>query len=143
MFQKILIPTDLTNFSDKAFITGRDLAEKHNGKLILIFVLPDYRYPVVAQYFPAAAQEKARKEAEAQLHQFVASHQAEALVEEVLVKTGVAYDEILTAAENKKADTIIISSHDRGPMGRFLMGSNAEKVVRYAHCSVLVIKEHD
>ena len=50
------------------------------------------------------------------------------------------YVEILGAAEEAGADLIVVGSH-RPAMKDYLLGTNASRVVRHAHCSVLVARE--
>ncbi len=47
---------------------------------------------------------------------------------------------ILRKAEERKADLIVITTHGRGRLPRFILGSVADKVVRAAHVPVLVIR---
>ncbi|NEP45655.1 MAG: universal stress protein [Okeania sp. SIO2H7] len=53
---------------------------------------------------------------------------------------GTPSEEIIDFANASKIELIVISSHGRTGIGRFLLGSVAEKVVRYAHCPVLVLR---
>lgn len=140
MFDPILIPTDLSNISEKSFATAIEMARKFGGKLFVMHVLPDYGYSIVSQYFPADAQEKAREEAVTKLKEYIAQHGVSDLVADIRVVNGSIYGEILKTAEEIGAKLIVISGRDRSPLDRFLMGSNAEKVVRYAHCTVQMVK---
>lgn len=47
---------------------------------------------------------------------------------------------ITNYASDAKADLIVLPSHGRTGIGRLLIGSVAERIVRYAHCPVLVIR---
>ncbi len=47
---------------------------------------------------------------------------------------------ILDVANEWHADMIILGSHGRSGLGRFLLGSVSDGVVRHAHCSVEVIR---
>jgi len=48
-------------------------------------------------------------------------------------------NEIVLAAQEAHADLLVIGTHGRGPLGRFLLGSVAESVVRHARCPVLTV----
>jgi nucleotide-binding universal stress UspA family protein len=48
---------------------------------------------------------------------------------------------ICKTAADEKADAIIIPSHGHSGLKHALLGSVAEKVVRHAPCSVLVVRE--
>jgi nucleotide-binding universal stress UspA family protein len=54
--------------------------------------------------------------------------------------TGDPETAILEHAKSWGADLIVVGSHDRSRVERFLMGSIAESVVKHAPCSVLVLK---
>jgi len=56
-----------------------------------------------------------------------------------LVRQGGIYHEILEEAKAYNADLIVMSSH-RPAMRSYFLGSNAGHVVRYATCSVLVVR---
>ena len=48
--------------------------------------------------------------------------------------------EIAAFAKTEKADLIVLPSHGRTGLRHLLIGSVAEKVVRLAHCPVLVLR---
>lgn len=56
------------------------------------------------------------------------------------VRIGEPYREITTAAQELKADLIVIPTHGRTGLGHYLLGGTAERVVRHASCPVLVIR---
>lgn len=61
----------------------------------------------------------------------------------VKIREGHPAKEIIAAAEELDSQLIIIGSHGRGMVGRFLLGSVSQKVVKYAHCSVLLVRKSD
>lgn len=60
---------------------------------------------------------------------------------DVLVESGHPTDVIVRMAQQHKADLIVMGTHGRSGLPHLLMGSVAEKVVRLAPCSVLVVRE--
>jgi nucleotide-binding universal stress UspA family protein len=58
------------------------------------------------------------------------------------VAQGDVREAILDAAQNWDADMIVLGSHGRGEVGRFLLGSVAESVARHAPCSVEIVRVH-
>ena len=58
----------------------------------------------------------------------------------LVLRQGAAANIILTVAVAKKADLIIMSSQGRTGLNRMMIGSVAERVVRHAYCSVLVVR---
>lgn len=59
---------------------------------------------------------------------------------EILMREGEAAEEIIQAAKELKADRVVVGTHSRRGVERFLMGSVAERVVRLSPVSVLVVK---
>lgn len=57
-----------------------------------------------------------------------------------LVWEGDPGEAIVAAAEAEGVDLIVVGSHGRGPVGRFLIGSVSDYVVRHARCPVLVVR---
>lgn len=56
-----------------------------------------------------------------------------------IVKEGEAYEAITNLAQNNNIDLIVMGSHGRMGLQRFLMGSVTERTIGYAHCPVLVV----
>lgn len=58
---------------------------------------------------------------------------------QLLVREGPADKEIVLAAQEIGAELLVIGTHGRGLLGRFLLGSTAESVVRHAMCPVVTV----
>jgi nucleotide-binding universal stress UspA family protein len=141
MYKRILVPIDLSDveLAKPAIATALMMIKESNGSLRLVNVLP--MTPVMlAEYVPPDFETQQRASAE----------EAIAIVAQ---ETGLAPDnistvvlqgnvdrEILEEAKAMKADLIVMSSHRTGVRTYFL-GSNAGHVVRYATCSVLVVRQ--
>ena len=59
---------------------------------------------------------------------------------ETRVELGMPAERIAEIAGDEHADQVVVGSHGRRGFERFLLGSIAERVVRLAPCSVLVVK---
>jgi nucleotide-binding universal stress UspA family protein len=59
---------------------------------------------------------------------------------EIFIERGAAYASVVRCAEQNGADFIAVGSHDRSGIARVVLGSVAERIVRHAHCSVLVAR---
>jgi len=77
--------------------------------------------------------------------QIVLLHVVEPMTATSVVRTGHAPNEITKAAKELDVDLIMIASHGYTSWRHLCIGSTAERVVRAAPCSVLVVreKEHD
>src|ERR1700722_3731216 len=60
---------------------------------------------------------------------------------ESILRTGNPYEEIVNAAKQIGADLIVIGSHGYTGLSRLLLGSTADRVLQYAPCPVLVVKD--
>ncbi len=58
-----------------------------------------------------------------------------------LVWTGEPGESIVEAAVAEDVDVVLVGAHNRGTLGRLLMGSVSEHVARHAPCPVLIVRE--
>jgi universal stress protein F len=140
MIRTILVPIDLskTEAGTAALALARDMAEKYGSKLILLHVVEEVPGFVKAQ-LPAGAHAKVVEDAIASLRDF-AAERGVAETADVLTREGSPATEILEFAREAGTDMIVMASHDPG-VADYLLGSVAGRVVRHAHCSVLVVRE--
>ena len=140
MFNSILVPLDLadTDLARPAIATAATLSQTWNGKVRLLNVLP--MTPVMlAEYVPADFDVQQRQTSEEALAIIAREAGVEAARISSAVRQGGIYHEILEEAATVKADLIVMTSH-RPAMRTYFLGSNAGHVVRYAKCSVLVVR---
>jgi nucleotide-binding universal stress UspA family protein len=58
-------------------------------------------------------------------------------------RVGVPHEEIVKAAAEEHAAYIVLGTHGRGGVGRFMLGSVADRVVRSAACPVVVVRPRE
>ncbi len=137
--QTIIHPTDFSERSKYAFRVACSLAKDRGAGLIVLHVVPPpqsvgyYDMPITPPLSPDY-----REQLEDQLRQFKSADPE--LRVECRLEEGFAADEILHVARETKADLIVMGTHGRTGLGRLLMGSVAEQVVRKAPCAVLTVK---
>ena len=141
MFKNILVPVDLADasYAKPAIANAVALANTSDGRVRILNVLP--MTPVMlAEYVPADFDTQQRQSAEEALA-IVASESGIAPGRvSTTIRQGGIYHEILEEAAAFKADLIVMTSH-RPAMRTYFLGSNAGHVVRYAKCSVLVVRQ--
>jgi nucleotide-binding universal stress UspA family protein len=140
MFKRILVPVDLTEpeFAKPAIDAAIELARASGGVVRVVNVLP--MTPVMlAEYVPADFDEQQRQSAEEAMAVLAKESGLEAARFSTVVRQGGIYHEVLEEAKLLPADLIVMSSH-RPAMKTYFLGSNAGHVVRYAKCSVLVVR---
>lgn len=59
---------------------------------------------------------------------------------QITVKVGHIIEEIVDFAKEKNADLIVIPTHGRRGISRFMLGSVTERVIRFADCPILVLR---
>jgi nucleotide-binding universal stress UspA family protein len=139
--RKILVPTDFSELSDKSVEKAVVLAQRFNAKIDLVHVLEPAPYPEFGYVHIPMKEGGLRKEAEAQFEKLRARIPPLAeLVDYTPVRTGNAPYEIVQTARQLNSDLIVIGTHGRTGIKRLALGSTAEKVVRHAHCPVLVLR---
>jgi nucleotide-binding universal stress UspA family protein len=121
----ILYPTDFSSYSNQAYLHAVSIAERHEAELTVVYVAPpeqgherDYWRGQLEQIRPANPN-------------IVFDHQ---------FLEGDPATEIVRYAGEAGFDLIVMGTHGRTGLDRLLMGSVAEKVLRDAPCSVLVVK---
>jgi universal stress protein F len=141
MFKRILVPIDLadTALAQPAIKTAATLARTYDGTVRLLHVI-SLTPVVLAEYVPADFDEQQRRDAEAALAEVAAASEIEPARLSTAVRQGGIYHEIIEEVTAIGADLIVMSSH-RPAMRSYFLGSNAGHVVRYAPCSVLVVRD--
>ncbi len=139
MFKVVLVPIDVGQLdaAANALAMARKITENNGSKLILLNVVQELPGYVVSQ-IPSDVQTEAISYARNTLAQIVKDHKLPAGTE-VMVIDGHPPTRILAVAEEVNADVIVIASHDPG-LADYLLGSVAARVVRHAHCSVMVVR---
>lgn len=123
--KKILYPTDFSSYSNQAYFHAVGLAETYRAKLTVVYV-----------HTPGGQGDKAFWRG--QLEQVRPSN-PNIPVSHVLLE-GDPATEITRFAADSGIDVIVIGTHGRTGVEQLVMGSVAEKVMREAPCSVLVVK---
>ena len=140
MYNKILVPVDLadTDLAKPAINTAVEMARSSNGSVRLVNVLA--MTPVMlAEYVPPDFDVQQRKSAEEALTIIARECGLDGGRVSSTVRQGGIYHEVLEEAKSFNADLIVMSSH-RPALRTYFLGSNAGHVVRYAKCSVLVVR---
>ena len=139
MFKTILVPVDLaeTELAKMAIDAACSMARASGGTVRLLNVMP--MTPVMlAEYVPPDFEAQQKTASEEALSIIAGECGLDGKVTSV-VRQGGIYHEVLEEANNIHADLIVMSSH-RPAMKTYFLGSNAGHVVRYAKCSVLVLR---
>jgi nucleotide-binding universal stress UspA family protein len=132
----ILVPLDGSPLAERALPYALDLARGGRGRVALIRATWAYTAPGDDA---VAAQRQARLTAEADLSGVAVRVQAEGIPVDTRVYDAEAADAILRAAEAEHARVIVMSTHGRSGVGRWIYGSVADAVLRRSPVPVLLV----
>lgn len=140
----ILVPTDFSDCAAAAVRYAKQLAEKFESAIHLLYVIPDSSLILPEAVVPAMTQLPDVNElqivAKEGLKKVIDEFGLENYKPEFESRFGSPAEQIIETAKDQKADLIVIGTHGRGAIAHFLLGSVAERVVRHATCPVLTVR---
>lgn len=139
-FERILVASDFSDSSQRALELALGVAEKFGAELTLMhsWEAPDYSY-AAGLYLSADVVAPIENAAIARLEEASAELKQRFPSARSLLRSGAAWEEVLAAAKEVKADLIVMGTHGRRGLERALLGSVAEKVVRLSTVPVLTV----
>ena len=140
MYSEILVPTDGSPASDAAIEHAIDLAERYGARLHALYVVDGAAYSsleagaeVVVEALETEGEEATGR---------VADAAADAGVECVTsVTSGTAYRSIHDYVDSHDIDVVVMGTHGRKGIDRYLLGSVTERVVRTSDVPVLTVRQ--
>ncbi len=146
LFHRILVPTDFSPQSERAWAMARRLARAVGAEIVLLHVFvetPLYSESPLSGERVSEVFAAARAWVAEHLGQWAAAARAEGLAVKTLLRTGVPHEDIVATARDEGADLIAIGTHGRGGLNRLMLGSVCDRVIRLASCPVLAVREPD
>ena len=142
---RILVPIDFSKHSHKALIYAASFAEKFAAELHLLHILQDYAVffpdPIAASAPALPPADQLTTAARTALDRLVQENKLQALRTQTEVRQGTPYQEIADYAREKEIDLIVMGTHGRTGLVHLLLGSITEKVIRWAPCPVLTVRD--
>ncbi len=137
-FKKLLIGYDGSAQAEKATETALELARSLDAK-VLVFAVARPPEPATMVEVDAMLDD-AREHFEEQFKKIV--ERAKGLDVEVQTDIAVGHpvEQIVHRAETDHVDLIVLGRRGKSRWEKMLVGSTAEKVLRYAHCPVMVVR---
>jgi len=138
----ILVPTDFSDGSMRAFETALDMARDSGAELTLLHVehVPTTVFPDAILPIAPEMMRDIEHTAQLVLDEWRGRAHAVGVPCDARITLGSTPAEICETAEDVGADLIVIGTHGRGGLSHALLGSVAEKVVRKAPCPVLTVR---
>ena len=157
MYSKILLTLDGSEVSQQAIPHAVTLAKQTGAAVVLVQVIDSEAQMImrasgasiepmaIGQITSDIAHEAVvaeREEAQTNLDAVKAAMAAQGVTNvTAMIREGYAGDEIVNAADETKADVVVIATHGRSGIGRAILGSVADHVVRHARAaSVLLVR---
>jgi len=147
MFQKLLLPTDLSTEGERAFQAVSELVRGKGASVVLLHVVENVGVAPVGETFPAPSLLPGTQQELERAHAVLAEKRAKfprgvEVVTEALVAPSVPHA-IADYALKNGCDVIALSTHGRSGFRRLVMGSVAEAVVRSARVPVLIFPRQE
>lgn len=142
---KFLVPVDFTEITNPLLRIVKSFAQAHNGEVDLLHVISPVLYAPYLESFMistvdmkllAEMQERQKEKAKEKLMGLVEF--LNPIKSNILVEIGEAAEVILE--KEKSYDLIFMGSHKKGLIQRILIGSTTEKVVKYSHKPIFLLK---
>ena len=147
MFTNLLVPLDGSDLAAAALPAALELAQKFDGHINLITVVPHLPHEALIDEDDAHDEllDHLRTHQFENATQFIEGYEATLKQQHPKVShqivEGTAIDQaILTATADLNADAIVMSTHGRGGVNRLIFGSVAEKVLRQASVPVVLVR---
>ncbi|WP_336360799.1 universal stress protein [Haladaptatus sp. ZSTT2] len=138
MYQNILLPTDGSAGTQKAIEQALDLAATYDATLHALYVIDTAAFaPEVDVGLIIDTLEENGKNALAEIN----DQAVEAgIVTETTIESGSPHREILRYIDDNDIDLVVMGTHGRKGLGRYLLGSVTEKVVRSSSVPCLTVR---
>jgi len=130
--ERILYPTDFSSYSNQAYFHAVALAKAHGAALTIMYVIDP------GKGGPTPDGVDARSYWGAQLEQIRPIDESIPVIH--VLAEGDPAEQIVGRARADRMSLVVMGTHGRTGLERLLMGSVAERVLREAPCSVLIVK---
>lgn len=138
--RRILAPVDFSPPSREALRYAVEFAGAFDADLTVFHAVLSLPPPRRLAAFARGLEVEALKQAREDLAALVQAEVRGAIPVSTKIAAGVPRDAIVRVAGRLKADLIIVATHGKKGLERWVMGSTAELVVRHAPCPVLVVR---
>jgi nucleotide-binding universal stress UspA family protein len=143
MYQKILVPLDGSILAEQALPQAVALATAFAGEIHLVQVVTNYMSPPYGVEYTSG--ETFRDVALREAHEYLKhiQHRLEALYAgpiHMKVIEGQVAENVIDYADFQACDLIVMATHGRSGVGRWVFGSVAERVLRASHCPILLVR---
>jgi nucleotide-binding universal stress UspA family protein len=144
MFKTIFVPVDDHAASERALAVAAGLAQSLGSRVVLVHIVePPPSYTVeVARRLPEGEFERAIKEHAEDILRGLQKTIPEGVAYQAFIRQAErrVWREVLESAQEHEADLIVMGTHGREGLTRFILGSVAEHVARNAEVPVMLVR---
>jgi nucleotide-binding universal stress UspA family protein len=141
-FKQVLIATDFSDASERAFAYAIAIARRYSSALSIMHAIPlEPREQIPLEPLPKELNRR-RLEAEDKMKQLGETARMSDLKPHLLLERGPVWDVIASAIERENVDLLVLGTRGRSGLQKLALGSVAEEVLRLAPCPVLTIGPH-
>jgi nucleotide-binding universal stress UspA family protein len=147
MYERILVPIDGSPTSELGLQEAVRLAKLTGARLRLLHVTDVLSLAIAGEAYGGPAGDllsETRKEGEALLRRAKAAVEAQGVAADVVIfdnASGRVAELVVDDAMKSRADLIVVGTHGRRGVGRLMLGSDAEQIVRSAPVPVLLVRD--
>lgn len=148
MFNRILVPQDGSDLAKQAIGPAIEIAQKFGSTIVLARAV-HITYGAMGDAYMATPDlyndlfTQAQSEAQANLQEVSAQIEAAGVKVETALMEGEPARALTDLEESAQIDLVVMSTHGRSGLARFVYGSTAEQVLRHGSKPVLLIRAHD
>ena len=141
-FQTMVVPLDGTDTAEQAIPLGIEIAQKYAADLVFFRVLslPPFTWNLQTVPNFDGLQTQMTSVCQEYLEEMQKKHETAGLNIECRFSVGVPANEIIALAEKCPRPMVVMATHGRDGLQRWMLGSVAERVARYAPCPVLLVR---
>lgn len=144
MFNRILVPTDGSDITQKAVATAIELAKSVNARLYTLSVKEPFPYSAISEMQPTPPQEffdAQERIAAARVKEVRDKAEASGLqCDAQTVEALHPWEAVIDHAKRQECDLIVMASHGRRGVTALLLGSETQKVLTHTNIPVLVVR---
>jgi nucleotide-binding universal stress UspA family protein len=138
MYDRILLPTDGSRGNSRAVEQAIGLAAQSDARLHVLFVVEDL--PYAPEMMDGQVEARLREIGEEAISDIRQRADDAGVSVETALEDGTPHQSILEYADEEGMDLIVMGTHGRSGLDRYLLGSVTERVVRGADTPVLTVR---
>jgi nucleotide-binding universal stress UspA family protein len=142
MYDQVLVPTDGSTASERAIEHAIDLATQYDATLHALYVVDVGTYSSLEAGTDMVVDELQAEGTEA-VEAVAAQADDAGVAAETAVETGIVHRSIVDYVGGEDIDLVVMGTHGRTGVGRILLGSVAENVIRTASVPVMTVRSNE